>query len=73
MALSRGENVMILPCAFAVKTRKEAKRIAIIDSISSTKTKVEQLKKIVQDQRAMRDEYAAIIYQQASGSFLLIY
>ncbi|OVA20775.1 Chromosome segregation protein Spc25 [Macleaya cordata] len=51
--------------ALAVKTRKEAKRMAIADSISATKARTEELKKIVQNQTARKDEYAAIISQQS--------
>ncbi|XP_027770969.1 kinetochore protein SPC25 homolog isoform X1 [Solanum pennellii] len=51
--------------ALAAKTRKEAKQIAIADSISSTKYRVEELRGVVENQRARKDEYAAIISQQA--------
>ncbi|KAK9277996.1 hypothetical protein L1049_027553 [Liquidambar formosana] len=50
--------------ALAVKTRKEAKQMATMDSISDTKGRIEELKRIVQDQRARKDEYAAILSQQ---------
>ncbi|XP_057952322.1 kinetochore protein SPC25 homolog [Malania oleifera] len=50
--------------ALAVKNRKEAKRMALLDSISSAKARNEELKSIVQDQRARKDEYAAILSQQ---------
>ncbi|KAF8399744.1 hypothetical protein HHK36_015615 [Tetracentron sinense] len=51
--------------ALAVKNRKEAKRMATIDSISATKARVEELKRRVQDQRDRKDEYATIISQQS--------
>ncbi|TMX01504.1 hypothetical protein EJD97_024379 [Solanum chilense] len=51
--------------ALAAKTRKEAKQIAVADSISSTKYRVEELRGVVENQRARKDEYAAIISQQA--------
>ena len=54
-------------CCCSVKNRTEAKRIALIDSIAARKARVEELKRKVQDQRAKRDEYAAIISQQLSG------
>lgn len=54
--------------ALSVKNRTEAKRIALIDSIAARKARVEELKRKVQDQRAKRDEYAAIISQQLSVS-----
>ncbi|KAL3642330.1 hypothetical protein CASFOL_013145 [Castilleja foliolosa] len=50
--------------ALSVKTRKEAKRMAMMESISSMKARVEELKGIVGDQRERKDEYAAIIFQQ---------
>ncbi|KAJ8449077.1 hypothetical protein Cgig2_004132 [Carnegiea gigantea] len=50
-----------------VKTRKEAKRMAIIDSLSETRVKVAELRKIVQDQAARKDEYAAILSQQSKA------
>ncbi|XP_015578725.1 kinetochore protein SPC25 homolog isoform X1 [Ricinus communis] len=49
----------------AVKTRKEAKQMAIRDSISATRARVEELKRTVQVQRAKRDEYATIISHQS--------
>ncbi|KAL9239617.1 hypothetical protein vseg_013924 [Gypsophila vaccaria] len=51
--------------ALAVKTRKEAKRMAIAESLSETRTKVDELQKIVQDQSARKDQYAAILSQQS--------
>lgn len=39
--------------------------MAIIDSLSETRVKVAELHKIVQDQAARKDEYAAILSQQS--------
>ncbi|GFP90743.1 kinetochore protein spc25 [Phtheirospermum japonicum] len=50
--------------ALSVKTRKEAKRMAMMESISATKARVEELNGLVEDQRERKDEYAAIISQQ---------
>ncbi|KAL6318607.1 hypothetical protein AAG906_000685 [Vitis piasezkii] len=50
--------------ALAVKTRKEAKKMAIMDSISATKAKIEELKRIVEEHKARKDQCAAIISQQ---------
>ncbi|KAK7835158.1 kinetochore protein spc25 like protein [Quercus suber] len=54
--------------ALAVKTRKEAKRMAIMDSIAAQRARVEELKRSVQVQSAKRDQYAAIISQHSLGS-----
>ncbi|KAK4568715.1 hypothetical protein RGQ29_004212 [Quercus rubra] len=51
--------------ALAVKTRKEAKRMAIMDSIAAQRARVEELKRSVQVQIAKRDQYAAIISQHS--------
>ncbi|XP_010678828.2 kinetochore protein SPC25 homolog [Beta vulgaris subsp. vulgaris] len=51
--------------ALAVKTRREAKRIAVMDSLSETRVKVDELQKIVRDQAARKDEYAAILSEQS--------
>ncbi|KAF3968616.1 hypothetical protein ACB098_04G134800 [Castanea mollissima] len=51
--------------ALAVKTRKEAKRMAIMDSIAAQRARVEELKRSVQVQSAKRDQYAAIISQHS--------
>lgn len=51
--------------ALAVKTRKEAKRMAIMDSISVAKARTEDLRRILQDQKARKDEYAAVVSQQS--------
>lgn len=55
--------------AFIVKTRKEAKRMTTMDSLSATRARIEELKRIVEDQKARKNEYAAIISQQSEGSF----
>ena len=53
-----------------MKTRKEAKRMAIMDSIAAQRARVEELKRSVQVQIAKRDQYAAIISQHSLGTFL---
>lgn len=55
---------------FVAKTRKEAKRMAMMDAIASRKARIDELKRVVQDRRATRDEYAAILSQQYSGNLL---
>ncbi|KAL6141400.1 hypothetical protein ACLB2K_059688 [Fragaria x ananassa] len=54
--------------ALAAKTRKEAKQMAMMDAISARKARIDELKRVVQDRRAKRDEFAAILNQQISGS-----
>ncbi|KAI9108786.1 hypothetical protein K1719_020091 [Acacia pycnantha] len=54
--------------ALGVKTRKEAKRMALMDAIASAKTRVEDLKSSVQKQISKNNEYAAILYQQFPAS-----
>ncbi|KDP31058.1 hypothetical protein JCGZ_11434 [Jatropha curcas] len=51
----------------AVKTRKEAKQLAIRDSISATRARIEELKRSVQVQLARRDDCNAIMSQQSLG------
>lgn len=53
-----------------VKTRKEAERMGKMDAIAAQKARVEELRRSVQEQRANRDEYAAIISQQFLGTSL---
>ncbi|XP_057473610.1 kinetochore protein SPC25 homolog isoform X2 [Actinidia eriantha] len=50
--------------ALAVKTRKEATRTATMDSLSAAKARIEELQRIVEDQKARKNEYADIIRQQ---------
>ncbi|KAL8128528.1 hypothetical protein V2J09_017683 [Rumex salicifolius] len=50
--------------ALAAKTRKEAKRMAVMDSVSVTKAKVEEINRTLLDQKNRKDEYARIISQQ---------
>ncbi|KAK8499546.1 hypothetical protein V6N13_097228 [Hibiscus sabdariffa] len=52
----------------AAKTRKEAKQMDTRDSISAIKARVEKLRRIVQVQRARRDEYGSIISQESLDS-----
>ncbi|KAF6174018.1 hypothetical protein GIB67_039969 [Kingdonia uniflora] len=47
-----------------VKNRKEAKHMGITDSIRAAKDNMEELKRIMQDQKVMKYQYAAVIYQQ---------
>lgn len=47
--------------ALAVKTHKEAEWMAKTDSISSTRARIEELKKIAEDQRNRNGEYAAVL------------
>ncbi|BBH03787.1 hypothetical protein Prudu_014748 [Prunus dulcis] len=54
--------------ALAVKTRKEAKRMALMDAIAARKARIEEIKRTVQDRRDTRDEYAAILSQQSTES-----
>ncbi|TKY55237.1 Kinetochore protein spc25 [Spatholobus suberectus] len=51
--------------ALAVKTRKEAKRMALMDAIASAKTRVEDLNTCIQEQRTKKQEYASFISQQS--------
>ncbi|XP_028231539.1 kinetochore protein SPC25 homolog isoform X2 [Glycine soja] len=51
--------------ALAVKTRKEAKRMALMDAIASAKARVEDLNASIQEQRTKKQEYAAFISQQS--------
>ncbi|KAK7347049.1 hypothetical protein VNO80_21575 [Phaseolus coccineus] len=51
--------------ALAVKTRKEAKRMALVDAVASAKARVEVLNASIQEQRTKKQEYAAIISQQS--------
>ncbi|GFZ12014.1 hypothetical protein Acr_23g0003990 [Actinidia rufa] len=46
------------------KTRKEAMRMTTMDSLSAAKARIEELKRIVEDQKARKNEYADIIRQQ---------
>ncbi|GAB4842642.1 hypothetical protein Ancab_012615 [Ancistrocladus abbreviatus] len=50
--------------ALAVKTRKEARQMTLMDSISTIKAKADELSRIVQDLRARKDEYEAIVSEQ---------
>ncbi|XP_047175314.1 kinetochore protein SPC25 homolog isoform X2 [Vigna umbellata] len=51
--------------ALAVKTRREAKRMALVDAIASTKARVEELDASIQERRTKKQAYAAIISQQS--------
>ncbi|CAN4099295.1 unnamed protein product [Withania somnifera] len=50
--------------ALAVKTRKEAKRIEIAELLSTTNARVQELRRVVEDKRASKHEYSALISQQ---------
>ncbi|KAG4378700.1 hypothetical protein GLYMA_17G086900v4 [Glycine max] len=47
--------------ALAVKTRKEAKRMALMDVVASAKARVEDLSASIRDHRTKKQEYAAFI------------
>ena len=59
---------LLLPGMFTVKTRKEAKRIEITDSLSEARVKVGELQKIVRDQATSKNEYAAMLSEQSKGN-----
>jgi len=42
--------------------------MALVDAIASTKARVEELNASIQEQRAKKQEYAAIISQQSLGN-----
>ena len=52
---------------FVVKTRKEAKRLAITDSLAASRSRIEKLRNTLQDCKAKRDKYSNIISQQSLG------
>ncbi|KAJ1376649.1 Chromosome segregation protein Spc25 [Sesbania bispinosa] len=51
--------------ALAVKTRKEAKRMALLDAIASTKARVEELNTGIQEHRTKKEEYMEFLSQQS--------
>lgn len=51
--------------ALAVKTRKEARHIALSDSISSVKAEISNLKTTLHERKARKEEYAAIMSEQS--------
>ncbi|KAL1834622.1 hypothetical protein ACET3Z_004273 [Daucus carota] len=51
--------------ALALKTRKEAKRMAMMDSLAAAKARVDSLKRVVEEKKARKDEYAEIMFQQS--------
>lgn len=71
----QAEDSVIEIIAFdhAAKTRSEAKRMATMESISAVKTRVEELKNVLQDQKARRDEYAAIIFRESLGMCFFLF
>uniref|UniRef100_A0A7N0RAL6 Kinetochore protein SPC25 n=1 Tax=Kalanchoe fedtschenkoi TaxID=63787 RepID=A0A7N0RAL6_KALFE len=50
--------------AIAKKTRKEAKKMALMESLSSSRARADKLKRILQDQRERKEKYSAVIAQQ---------
>lgn len=56
---------------FLVKTRKEAKRLAITDSLAASKSRIEELRNTLRDCKGKRDEYSTIISQQSLGKLNL--
>ncbi|KAL1289825.1 hypothetical protein HN51_058199 [Arachis hypogaea] len=51
--------------AIAVKTRKEAKRMALSDAIASAKARVEGLKASIQQQQTKKQEFAEFLARQS--------
>ncbi|KAL2340291.1 hypothetical protein Fmac_008231 [Flemingia macrophylla] len=51
--------------ALAIKTRKEAKRMALTDAIASAKARVEDLTTTIHELRTKNQEYSAFISQQS--------
>ncbi|KAL3835223.1 hypothetical protein ACJIZ3_009959 [Penstemon smallii] len=65
LELREAENALVK--SLAVKTRKEANHMTMMESLSATKARVQELKRIVEDQRARKDEYASIISHQSEA------
>ncbi|XP_051129781.1 kinetochore protein SPC25 homolog [Andrographis paniculata] len=63
--LKEAEDALVK--SLAVKSRKEAMQMALMESISITKAKVDKLKKNVQDQKERKDGYAAILSQHSEA------
>ncbi|GAB2223715.1 hypothetical protein Droror1_Dr00004455 [Drosera rotundifolia] len=56
---AEGELVKLIE----VKTSKEARRNSIVDTITSTNVRVEELKRNVQELKARKEEYASVVSQ----------
>lgn len=54
-----------------MKTRKESKYTTTGESLSTTIARTEQLRKILTDQRAKRDGYAALLSKELVGNIFL--
>ncbi|CAN1335030.1 Kinetochore protein SPC25 homolog [Linum perenne] len=52
----------------SVKTRKEARQMALIDSINAVRNRLEELRRNLQIQTSRRDDYAGIISQLSLGN-----
>lgn len=46
--------------------------MATMESLSATKARLEELKRVVEDKRLKKDEYALILSQQSNGSFFFL-
>lgn len=55
-------------CVILAKNRKEAKRIALMESLTAKKSVVEELRRTLEEQRARRDQYDEILSRQSSGT-----
>lgn len=55
-----------------MKTRKEAKLMALMDAIASAKARVDNLKSSVEEQRTKNSEYAGILSQHSLGIDLFL-
>ncbi|KZV45711.1 kinetochore protein spc25-like [Dorcoceras hygrometricum] len=63
--LKEAEDAMIK--ALSAKTRKEARKMALMESISVINARIEDLSNIVVDQKSRKDEYAAIVARQSEA------
>lgn len=43
--------------------------MAMMDSMAATKERVDKLKRLLEERKARKDEYAEIISRQSKGSF----
>ena len=46
--------------------------MAMMDSLAAAKARVDSLKRVVEEKKARKDEYAEIMFQQSKGSFPLV-
>lgn len=64
-------NLRMYSLCFIEKNRKEARKMLLTESLSSSRARADKLERILEEQRVRKNRYSAVISQQNRGELIL--